>query len=431
LRRLIRQLDLTSHSTDFTAKKLMSILNLDPIIQQLNSLNNEIQTKTKSSQTLAEEITKQEKILSSLTKSVTELITREKSISKEIEEREKNVLEREKLTKLSDEKANEIISKYKEEIILNIGGSLFYSTKTTLASQENLFYSLFSSGKFEPNSNGEYFFDRDPEYFLIILNYLRGYEIEWNLIKNESKFYLDLDFYQIFIHARDTFKLEQDSKNSKNQKLLIEKKEKEIYQLQKNKKMSFEEAKQQVFGGKVSKNQEELEFTYKSDFDENGIIYWLGTKEKTQTFQNPHDLGLTVGSESWSVQGKGHIAFGREIKSNYIPDANYPGWFQIEFKSYSIIPNYYTVRTDNNGNYAPRNWNLEGSFDGQSQWTTLISHKNDTKVANTANASASWEIPNLDQEFKFFRVLQTGVNSRNDRNFMISGIEIYGTVIVE
>jgi hypothetical protein len=67
---------------------------------------------------------------------------------------------------------------------------------------------MFSSGCFKPNKKGEYFFDRNPEYFEIILDYLRGYEIDWNDVKNEKKLFFELDYYSIEINELD-FEMKQ------------------------------------------------------------------------------------------------------------------------------------------------------------------------------------------------------------------------------
>jgi hypothetical protein len=105
---------------------------------------------------------------------------------------------------------------------LNIGGKLFHTRKSTLTSQKNVFYRMFSSGCFKPNKKGEYFFDRNPEYFEIILDYLRGYEIDWNDVKSERKLFFELDYYSIEINELD---FEMKQKMEKARKEVEEKKE--------------------------------------------------------------------------------------------------------------------------------------------------------------------------------------------------------------
>jgi len=80
-----------------------------------------------------------------------------------------------------------------------------------------------------------------------------------------------------------------------------------------------------------SGRQKLKKFTYESDFDENGILYWLGTTGKTTPYINPCKIpSLALASESFSSNGNGVIAFGHASdNSNYIPANDSPGWFQI------------------------------------------------------------------------------------------------------
>jgi hypothetical protein len=59
-------------------------------------------------------------------------------------------------------------------VMLNIGGTIFITTKETLLSiQGTTFYVLLSNEKYKPDFEGCFFFDRSPKYFEEILYYLR------------------------------------------------------------------------------------------------------------------------------------------------------------------------------------------------------------------------------------------------------------------
>ena len=64
-------------------------------------------------------------------------------------------------------------------IKLNIGGTLFYTTIGTLLNQSETMFSAMFGGKFHADYdvNNEYFFDRNPAYFGIILDYMRGVNV--------------------------------------------------------------------------------------------------------------------------------------------------------------------------------------------------------------------------------------------------------------
>jgi DNA anti-recombination protein RmuC len=135
-----------------------------------------------------------------------ELNTRDQNL-REREERlikaEASLIEHEKrfedrLNELSDLK-----HKSCEKIKLNIGGTLFTTTIDTLTVEQDTLFTGMFSGKFDmkPDDDGEYFLDRNPEYFSIILDYLRGVDIEEQLLEYSSaqlsQLIQEVDYYGI------------------------------------------------------------------------------------------------------------------------------------------------------------------------------------------------------------------------------------------
>jgi hypothetical protein len=119
-------------------------------------------------------------------------------IRKEFEEKERFLLEKEK----EIQKFYLTSQKFQKSVKLNIGGTIFETTKETLTSVHSLFTPLLSEQfKIELDQNGAIFIDRDPTYFSTILNYMRNpskplitiamNEKEIACIKEE------IDFYQI------------------------------------------------------------------------------------------------------------------------------------------------------------------------------------------------------------------------------------------
>lgn len=50
---------------------------------------------------------------------------------------------------------------------------------------------------------------------------------------------------------------------------------------------------------KQIKSDNRLVFTYASDFDQNGILYWVGTNGRTVSdYTNPCSTGLMIGKNS-------------------------------------------------------------------------------------------------------------------------------------
>jgi len=127
----------------------------------------------------------------------------------------------------------------------------------------------------------------------------------------------------------------------------------------------------------------------------------------------------------------------------YLWTENKPNsWFMVDLgESRRAVLNKYVLRYASAGNLCcPRNWLFQASnkitqlLDNpfSSDWTTLYCHKNDKSIY-TGFGLASWKIYSK-QEFRYFRVIQTGPNATlNDKDwehiFVVSGFEIYGQLI--
>jgi hypothetical protein len=79
---------------------------------------------------------------------------------------------------------------------LNVGGTRFSTSRHTLCSVPDSFFSSLLSGRIPSyrDETGALFIDRDPKYFGIILHFLRTREIDLNevnisLLKHEAEFY--------------------------------------------------------------------------------------------------------------------------------------------------------------------------------------------------------------------------------------------------
>jgi len=85
-------------------------------------------------------------------------------------------------------------------IYLNVGGTLFATTKETLTKEPNSMLSAMFSGNYSSRRDysGAYFIDRDATYFHCILNYLRDGAIELTTVEHELRQLLrEASFFQI------------------------------------------------------------------------------------------------------------------------------------------------------------------------------------------------------------------------------------------
>ncbi|GMR47420.1 hypothetical protein PMAYCL1PPCAC_17615 [Pristionchus mayeri] len=178
---------------------------------------------------------------------------------------------------------------------------------------------------------------------------------------------------------------------------------------------------------------EPLTFTYTSDFDENGIIYWLGTNGRSeQEWTNPASVGVVVASSSDSPRqpfGRPEDILSRDpnaLNCHTGDDKN--SHFTIDMGA-SIKPSNYTLRHSRGySRSALRNWLFQGSNDNR-VWEILSFHKNDTSLTEPGS-TATFPIEGSKGPFRYFRIAQNGENSSGSTFYLsLSGFEMYGTVI--
>ncbi|XP_078248251.1 E3 ubiquitin-protein ligase HECTD1 isoform X7 [Pogona vitticeps] len=176
-------------------------------------------------------------------------------------------------------------------------------------------------------------------------------------------------------------------------------------------------------------------FRHQHDFDENGIIYWIGTNAKTAyEWVNPAAYGLVVVTSS---EGR-NLPYGRleDILSrdssalNCHTNDDKNAWFAIDLGLW-VIPSAYTLRHARGyGRSALRNWVFQVSKDGQI-WTTLYTHVDDCSL-NEPGSTATWPLdPPKDEKqgWRHIRIKQMGKNASGQTHYLsLSGFELYGTV---
>ncbi|XP_064192142.1 E3 ubiquitin-protein ligase HECTD1 isoform X4 [Anguilla rostrata] len=176
-------------------------------------------------------------------------------------------------------------------------------------------------------------------------------------------------------------------------------------------------------------------FRHQHDFDENGIVYWIGTNAKTAyEWVNPAAYGLVVVTSS---EGR-NLPYGRleDILSrdssalNCHTNDDKNAWFAIDLGLW-VIPSAYTLRHARGyGRSALRNWVFQVSKDGQN-WMTLYTHVDDCSL-NEPGSTATWPLdPSKDEKqgWRHIRIRQMGKNASGQTHYLsLSGLELYGTV---
>lgn len=120
------------------------------------------------------------------------------SIENNLAQKSKIIEEREKKWNHIDKVISNLRNRNEKLFDLNIGGTLFTASESTLMKEKNsLFYKMISQGSLK--SNQEIFFDRSPISFPHILDYLRKGEFDYKPFKKIQLMEIqkDAEFYGI------------------------------------------------------------------------------------------------------------------------------------------------------------------------------------------------------------------------------------------
>ncbi|XP_050321307.1 E3 ubiquitin-protein ligase Ufd4 isoform X1 [Bactrocera neohumeralis] len=186
---------------------------------------------------------------------------------------------------------------------------------------------------------------------------------------------------------------------------------------------------------KLREHRQGMVFKHHYDFDEEGLMYYIGSNGGTCDWVNPAQYGLVqvTSSEGKTLPyGKLEDILSRDsVSVNCHTKDNKKAWFAIDLGVY-IIPNAYTLRHARGyGRSALRNWMLQGSKDGIT-WTTLVTHTDDKSLVEPGS-TATWPIvcaPDEMHGFRHIRVQQNGRNASGQTHYLsLSGFEIYGRVV--
>lgn len=186
---------------------------------------------------------------------------------------------------------------------------------------------------------------------------------------------------------------------------------------------------------KLRECKQGITLTHSFDFDEEGLIYYIGSNGKTCEWVNPSQYGLvqvTCSEGKTLPYGKLEDILSRDsISLNCHTKDNKKAWFTIDLGVY-IVPTAYTLRHARGyGRSALRNWLLQASRDAVT-WTTLITHVDD-KSLSEPGSTATWPIvcpPDDTKGYRHIRIQQNGRNASGQTHYLsLSGFEIYGRVI--
>ncbi|PRP81148.1 hypothetical protein PROFUN_01982 [Planoprotostelium fungivorum] len=119
---------------------------------------------------------------------------------KKIDDRKKELQEKEERWKLLEQKMDENLAKVSQKITLDVGGKKYTTSKDTLMSIPGTYFTgLLGSGRWKPEADGSYFIDRDRKLFHYVLQLLRTGEMSLDTLSEKQKKDLkrELEYYLI------------------------------------------------------------------------------------------------------------------------------------------------------------------------------------------------------------------------------------------
>eukprot|EP00927_Polykrikos_kofoidii_P039990 TRINITY_DN3426_c0_g1_i5.p1 TRINITY_DN3426_c0_g1~~TRINITY_DN3426_c0_g1_i5.p1 ORF type:complete len:1325 (+),score=170.48 TRINITY_DN3426_c0_g1_i5:106-4080(+) len=188
-------------------------------------------------------------------------------------------------------------------------------------------------------------------------------------------------------------------------------------------KMSSGVGKRFVFSGSLPSADE--------PFDCGGLFYWLGTKQGTSEYENPHNLKAVVCEVSSHGGGSNnHLeAIVSHATNSFYTGNTENSWLLVDIGAdLSFSPSCYCMRTCHTAatTQPPRNWELQGSND-KVTWTVLKRHTDDQSLAYKKPGDvAVWELGGGLPACRYFKIYQFGQNGDGKHYLAIGGMELYG-----
>lgn len=174
---------------------------------------------------------------------------------------------------------------------------------------------------------------------------------------------------------------------------------------------------------------------YASNGDTNGLMYFLGTVGLTTSWANPvisRGVAITAytlqnGTVDWYVNRSADNLFTTDVPNSF---------FAIDLGAgRELVPSKYTLQKRNLGpSNDARSWKFQGTNTVASMsvanlqaatWVDLDVQTNNT----TLDADSSWvaiNVSGVSTAYRYFRFIQTGLNSNSGNYFTISEVELYG-----
>ena len=185
------------------------------------------------------------------------------------------------------------------------------------------------------------------------------------------------------------------------------------------------------------------ELSFKSDGDQGGALFHLGTRGGAMLWRNPHASGDVRVISSSVGFGLADTLVGR-VPSQLRTENQPESWLGVRLlKGRRMRVGGYWLRNRDSNSHCMLSWDLEGALspehDGRDHgglvggqeagfnWVLLDSRRSDMSLKGPL-ASAFFDARPVGF-FDCFRIIQRGLNSSGGNNLVLSNLELYGTLM--
>lgn len=172
----------------------------------------------------------------------------------------------------------------------------------------------------------------------------------------------------------------------------------------------------------------------------NGVLFRLGTNFGAVPWENPHTEGRCVVVRSDHGAGSSTDMAGlvdRATEFDQYSTDTAGSWIAVDLgEDRSLVVAKYTLQNRDFADRAIRNWRLQGSNNGgdnsvgdlaAATWFDIDIKEPNSDMAPVANQFASYDPSEGNiNDYRWIRVIQTGLNSSGDNYLTLAEIELYG-----
>eukprot|EP00730_Choanoeca_flexa_P004372 TRINITY_DN11674_c6_g1_i3.p1 TRINITY_DN11674_c6_g1~~TRINITY_DN11674_c6_g1_i3.p1 ORF type:complete len:1693 (+),score=518.61 TRINITY_DN11674_c6_g1_i3:500-5080(+) len=182
------------------------------------------------------------------------------------------------------------------------------------------------------------------------------------------------------------------------------------------------------------KSGQKVNCQYTADFDDRGVLHWIGTNGHTVAdWVNPSKTALVFVTTSKGRKlpyGTVHDLLSRAadpINCHTPNDEN--SWFSVDL-GVKVKLTHYTLRHARGYHQSGlRNWDFQVSNNGK-DWVTIREHRDDDSL-NEPGDTHTWtlSVPEA-KPYRHIRVIMTGPNASGNYHYLsCSGFEVYGEIV--